>query len=160
MGVDMGPPPPYYYRRAWRPEYYLHMVRMPCDRAAAAIASRSAASYLRRSALLAAVFIAVFGGVSLFVFIQILSFGLGAEMTGPFSTFLLIFALVFLLVTAAMAWSGVRTYRMAGDLEGLASAIEAGMMPEEDYCDKTLYQALLTYQARVKFTGKARYTPP
>ena len=152
-----GSPPPTYYRRGWRPEYYLHMVKMPCDRAAAALASRSAASYLRRSAIFAIVFGAVFGIISAFIFFQILSLGPTPGTAGPFSMFLLIFALIFLLVIVAMALSSLRTYRMAGELAGLAAAIESGLMPEDDYCDKTLYQALLTYQARVRYMVPKNY---
>ena len=146
------PPPPPYYGRAWRPDYYLHIVKLPCDRAAAAAAARGAAASMRRSSIISMGVLLIFIGFLAVILSQMMSFTSTIPFPGQFGLFVLLVLGFMALILGVMAWSALRVYRLAGSLEGLASAIESGLMSESDYCDKTLYQALITYQARTQYT--------
>lgn len=142
----MAPVPPLAGRAGWSLEYYLNMVRMPCDRAAAALAARSAAGQLRQYPLLYIVFSILFLAITLFIVTQVTQ--IPASAPGPIWLATLVFLLLALLFLAPAVSTGVRNLRAARDLEGLARAIESGLLDKRSYCDKTLYQALTVYKAR------------
>ncbi len=143
--MSSSPPPLMGRRRGYGPLLLLSQVRLPCDREAAALAAEEAASTLRRSYLASA-------GVA-FVFIAVMLWFAGGALPGfpaapGVGLFILFFLAVALGLVASIVYGVLRTRRMAGELAGLAKALRSGLLAEEDYCDKTLYQALLTYRAR------------
>lgn len=127
-------------------EEIMAMVKAPCDPAAAGALVRG----LSRRLLGGAVFGAVFTGVSAAMGLVFLGISArGAEVTGdvPPSTFYALFLgfiLVFVAVGVYAMISNLRRYR---EMRELASALESGLIPREEYCDKTLLEVYYKFKA-------------
>ncbi len=141
-----SPPPPLMGRRhGYAPLLLLSQVRLPCQREAAAAAAEDAASTLRTSYLASA------GVAVVFLAVMVLLAGgalPGLPATPGIGVFILFTLAVALGLVASIVYGVVRTRRLARELTELAAALRSGLLAKEEYCDKTLYQALLTYRAR------------
>ena len=134
MGVA---PPPYYGRgRSMSLEEFMALVRVPCEPPAAAALARS----VSRRALAGALFGAVFTAVAL----GIASMALSAAPAGVAGLVFALFVLTFVVVGSYITYSSLRYYR---GLSGLASVLEQGLLPREQYCGKTLLEVYYSYKS-------------
>ncbi len=117
-------------------EYYLSVVKLPCERRAASLIVGMASRYIRESAIALTVFSALF---IVAVAASIVAFLLVNATL--FKMVLAIFVFLASLMAVLAASRAVKLYRISSKLLDMSSAIESGVIEENVYCDKTLYQA-------------------
>ena len=121
---------------------YLSMVRVPCERAAAAALAWGVASQLRAQAV-------VLGGVAAAALLGGLWVVPRALAVPGVPRGLLAIAVAFnILVAALVAYMGFRAYRASLALRKAARAIAEGRLSRGDYCDRSLLEVAYRAGAR------------
>ncbi len=138
-----APPSPYKLSMGVSVEYYMSVIKMPCDKVAAAVVSRAASNHVRRAAYASLAFSTIFSVAAIIS---------GITIVYTHMVFVKLLLALFLLLIAGIALlalsRALRLYRISSGLLELSLAIESGVVEEGLYCNKTLYQAYTGYTAK------------